>query len=214
MDAVTRYRDEYRRENIGPRYSGRAHLGFVVIFSLGGIALCIWQLEAVRPMEWLTIPLAFVYANLVEYVGHRFVMHRKVPGLGLVYRRHAGQHHRFFTDEAMALEGWRDCKVVLFPAVLMVFFFGLFAAPAGLLLAWLTSANVAWLFVAVALGYYLNYELLHLAYHLPDDSRLLGLPLVRHLRRLHHRHHDTRVMAHCNFNITYPIGDWLFRTRA
>ncbi len=213
MTTNAEYREAYRREHVGPGYSGRIHLGFVLVFSVGGIGLCIWQLDAVQPLEWLTVPLAFLYANLVEYAGHRWVMHRPVPGLGLVYKRHSGQHHRFFTDRHMALEGWQDCKVVLFPAVLMVFFFGAFATPVGLLLAWLATANVAWLFVAVALGYYLNYELLHLAYHLPEDSRLLNLPFIRRLRRLHHRHHDTSLMAHRNFNITYPIGDWLFRTR-
>jgi hypothetical protein len=185
-----------------------------LLFSLGGIAACASLLEDVRPLEWLTIPLAFLYANLVEYAGHRWVMHRKVPGLGLIYQRHAGQHHRFFTDQDMALDGWQDCKVVLFPAVLMVFFFGAFAAPLGLLLAWLTTTNTALLFVIVALGYYLNYELLHLAYHLPEDSRVQRLPLLQRLRRLHHRHHEPKLMAHANFNITYPIGDWLFRTRA
>ncbi|RFF30789.1 sterol desaturase family protein [Wenzhouxiangella sediminis] len=208
------YRAAYRQENIGPNYSGRAHFGFVLVFTLGGIALCAWRLEAVSALEWLAVPLTFVYANLVEYVGHRWVMHRQVPGLGLIYKRHAGQHHRFFTDRHMALEGWHDCRVVLFPAVLMVFFFGVFALPSGLLLAWLATSNVAWLFVATALGYYLNYELLHLAYHLPDESPFLRLPFLKRLRRLHHRHHDTALMAHKNFNITYPIGDWLFRTRA
>ncbi len=207
------YRHQYHEEFIGRYYLGQAHLAFAIAFSLGGIAFCISRLDSVQPLEWLTLPLAFLYANLVEYAGHRWVMHRKVPGLGLIYRRHAGQHHRFFTDQHMALEGWRDCKVVLFPAILMIFFFGAFAAPLGLLLAWLASANVAWLFVIVALGYYLNYELLHLAYHLPDDSPFLKLPFLKRLRRLHHTHHRTDLMAHANFNITYPIGDWLFKTK-
>lgn len=214
MTSITEYRQAYRSEHVGPRYSGKAHLAFVVLFTLGGMALCTWQIENVQLLEWLTIPLAILYANLVEYVGHRWVMHRMVPGLGLIYKRHSGQHHRFFTEQDMALEGWQDCKVVLFPAVLTVFFFGLFATPVGILIAWLATANVAWLFVAVALGYYLNYELLHLAYHLPEHSRLLNLPFIRRLRRLHHRHHDPSIMTHKNFNITYPIGDWLFRTRA
>lgn len=213
MDSNAQYRQAYRREHIGPRYSGRMHMGFVLVFTLGGIVLCAAQLDSVQPLEWLAIPLTFLYANLVEYVGHRWVMHRRVPGLGLIYTRHAGQHHRFFTEADMSLDGWCDCKVVLFPAILTVFFFGAFAAPVGLVLAWVATQNVAWLFVAVALGYYLNYELLHLAYHLPEDSRLLNTPFVRRLRRLHHRHHRREVMAHANFNITYPIGDWLFRTR-
>lgn len=214
MVSNAEYRSAYRHENIGPNYSGRVHLGFVLVFTLGGIGFCVWRLDAVSALEWMTVPLTFVYANLVEYAGHRWVMHRRVTGLGLIYKRHAGQHHRFFTDGYMALDGWQDCRVVLFPAVLMVFFFGIFALPSGLLLAWLATPNVAWLFVATALGYYLNYELLHLAYHLPDNSAWLKLPLIKRLRGLHHRHHDTTLMAHKNFNITYPIGDWLFRTRA
>jgi hypothetical protein len=207
------YRDIYRREHIGRLYSGRIHLSFAVLFSLGGIGLCVLLLENVQPLEWLALPLAFLYANLVEYAGHRWVMHRKVRWLSLAYTRHAGQHHRFFTDRNMALESWRDCKAVLFPAFLIVFYFGAFALPQALLLAWLTTANVALLFVIVALGYYLNYELLHLAYHLPEQSRVLRLPFLRRLRQLHHRHHEPSLMAHANFNITYPIGDWIFGTR-
>ena len=208
------FRQQYRQRHVGEHYSGRAHLAFVLVFSLGGIMLCLGQLDQVSPLEWLTVPLAFLYANLAEYLGHRFVMHRKLPGLGLIYKRHAGQHHVFFTRERMALDGWRDAKAVLFPPILMIFFFGVFATPVALLLAWLFSANVAWLFVATGLFYYLNYELLHLAYHLPEDSRWLKLPFIKRLRRLHHVHHDTTLMASRNFNITYPIGDWLFGTRA
>jgi hypothetical protein len=213
MATTVPYRDIYRREHIRPSYSGKAHLAFAVLFSLGGIVVCASLLRQVQPLEWLTLPLAFLYANLVEYAGHRWVMHRKVPGLGVVYKRHAGQHHRFFTDRDMALESWRDCKAVLFPAVLIVFYFGAFAVPLALLLAWLTTANVALLLLIVALGYYLNYELLHLAYHLPEESRLLQWSPLRRLRRLHHRHHEPGLMAHANFNITYPICDWLFGTR-
>ena len=33
------------------------------------------------------------------------------------------------------------------------------------------------------------------------------------LRRLHLHHHNPKLMSRYNFNITYPIGDWLFRTR-
>ena len=213
MSSVDEFRAHYRQIYIGRHYRGALHLAFVVVFSMAGLVWAGWQLDSVSPLEWLTVPLAFVYANLSEYAGHRWVMHRKVPGLGLVYRRHAGQHHRFFTDQNMALESWRDCRAVLFPAVLMLLFFGLFATPVGLLLFWLFSANVAWLFVMVALAYYLNYELFHLAYHLPDDSVVLKWPMIKRLRRLHHEHHRSDLMAHRNFNITYPIGDWLFGTR-
>ena len=93
------------------------------------------------------------------------------------------------------------------------FFIGGFAVPMWGLLHWLASANVAWLAVATCMAYYLNYEWLHFAYHCPDDSAIARLPGVRTLRRGHRRHHARGCMARCNFNITYPVGDWLFGTR-
>jgi len=210
--SVSRFREQYRAEEIGPRYRGLAHFAFTLTFSLGGIAICAWLIENPTPLEWLAVPLTFLYANFVEYFGHRIPMHRPVRGLGLVYRRHAGQHHRFFTDVAMPLESTRDLKAVLFPPLLVTFFFGAFAAPVGALVAFFTTANTAYLFVATALGYFLNYEILHLAYHVPESHGLARVPGIRQLRRLHWTHHDQGLMASRNFNITYPICDWLFRT--
>lgn len=207
------YREHYRAEQIPPGYSGRLH--FTLILGLVGLVLAVgaWQLEAVRPLQWLAVPLTFFYANLAEYLGHRFVMHRRRPGLGLIYERHTLQHHRFFTDTAMEYDSSRDFRAVLFPPLLMVFFAAAFAVPAGVLLAWLFSSNVAWLFVMTALGYYGSYEILHFAYHQREGSRILALPGVQRLRRLHLDHHNPARMQHANFNITWPICDWLFGTR-
>ena len=178
-EAVGRFRDAYREREIPARYDGRLHLA--ITFGGGALALAasLAQLHAVRPAEWLVVPLSLLYANLVEYLGHRHPMHRPWRGLGLVYRRHAGQHHRFFTDQAMPIDRLQDLRAVLFPPLLVGFFFGLFAAPAWFLLAHIVSANVAWLFVACGIAYFLNYEVLHLAYHLPDTHPLARLGLVR-----------------------------------
>lgn len=207
------YRPEYRERHVPRGYSGPFHIVFIVVFCTAGIALGIWRLDAVRPLEWLAIPLTFLYANLSEYLGHRFVMHRKRPGLGVIYERHTVQHHRFFTDREMEMDDLTDLRAILFPPSLLVFFFAAFALPAWLLLSWWFSDNVAWLFVITALGYYFSYEVMHLTYHLPAESRLMRVPLVRRLQRLHRVHHDPTVMAHGNFNITWPICDWVFGTR-
>ena len=102
------YRVRYRREEIGPAYRGWLHFGFTSAVSLGVILLSISRLEGVGALEWLTIPLVLLYANLAEYLGHRGPMHRPVRGLKLIYQRHAKQHHRFFTDQAMAFDSARD----------------------------------------------------------------------------------------------------------
>jgi hypothetical protein len=211
-EGVERYREEYRATEIPPGYDGRGHLAFT--FGAGTLALvaCALMLEDVRPLEWLTVPLALVYANLAEYLGHRFPMHRPYRGFGLVYKRHAGQHHRFFNHDSMPLGSRRDLRAVLFPPVLVLFFFGAFATPVWFALAWWVSKNVAWLFLASGVFYYVHYELLHLAYHLPDSHWLAQRSLVRKLRWLHQLHHDPRRMAHQNFNITWPMFDWVFGT--
>jgi hypothetical protein len=212
-EAVARFREGYRRDEIPKGYSGRVHA--CITFGGGGIALalCLLQLRDVAPLEWLTVPLAFLYSNLSEYLGHRFPMHHRYPGLGLVFRRHTLQHHRFFTDAAMPCETPRDLRAVLFPPLLVAFFFGAFGVPVWFLLARIASANVAWLFIAVGVGYFLNYEVLHYAYHARAGSWFARRRVVRRLRALHETHHDPALMTKCNFNITYPIGDWLFGTR-
>lgn len=210
--SLAAWREGYRATEIPAGYRGSLHLAFTSLACLAVMAIGFANLEAIRPVEWLTVPLTFLYANLVEYIGHRGPMHHRTPGLGLVFRRHTLQHHRFFTHEAMAFDSPRDYKAVLFPPVLLVFFVGAFAAPAGLVIAWLLNANTAWLFVITAVGYFLNYEWLHFAYHTPDESLWLRIPGIRRLRRLHGYHHDPSLMQHCNFNISYPIADRLFGT--
>ena len=213
MDQATAsYRQDYRTEHIGRRYSGPAHFAFTTLASLSVIIWCVMALEAVAPWEWVTIPLTFLYSNLVEYLGHRGPMHHPTRGLRGIYERHSKRHHRFFTDQEMAFDSATDFHAVLFPPILVVFFTAVFALPAGLALGWLASANVAYLFILTSLAYFLNYELLHFVYHLPVDNPLLRIPLLKILRLLHMRHHKPALMSRYNFNITYPIGDWLFGT--
>jgi len=206
------FRNRYRAEEIGSSYYGPLHLATTIVLSAAIVVVALMQLNEVGPLEWLTVPLAFLYSNLVEYVGHRGPMHNRTPGLGLVFRRHTLQHHRFFTNDAMQFDSSDDFKAVLFPIVMVVFFFAAFGIPAMLILAWLATPNVAWLFVAVAVAYFLNYELLHFAYHTSENSWISRLPGMSRLRRLHTTHHDPALMQRYNFNITYPICDWIFGT--
>lgn len=207
-----RYRIQYRQGNIGRHYHGRLHFAFTCTMSAVVIGYCLSQLRNVTALEWLTVPLTFIYANLTEYFGHRYVMHHKRRGFGLIYERHARQHHRFFTADSMEFDDARDLKAVLFPAVLVCFFFILFGGPLALVVGWVFGTNAAYLAAATAVAYFLNYELLHLAHHLPATHWISRLPAMRRLRWLHTVHHEPSLMASWNFNVSYPIGDWLFRT--
>jgi hypothetical protein len=211
-DKIEVFRQEYRSRHIGRHYSGLAHFAFTSGTCLAAMAFCASRLHAVQWWEWLTVPVTFLFANLVEHAGHRGPMHHPRRGLSLVFERHTRQHHRFFTPQRMEFDGSRDFKAVLFPPVLLLFFFGGFALPVGLPLALLGTPNIGWLFALTAVGYFLNYELLHFAYHTAADSWIARLPGIARLRRHHTLHHDPQLMSHYNFNISYPIADRLLGT--
>lgn len=130
----------------------------------------------------------------------------------LLFQRHTREHHHFFAHDAMSYESSRDFKMVLFPPVMLFFFLGVIATPVALALFEVATQNCAWLFVAVAMSYFLTYEWLHFTYHLSPDSIVGGSPLLRALRRHHQNHHDKSLMGKYNFNITFPICDLMMGT--
>jgi hypothetical protein len=211
-ESVDSFRIQYREQFIGPNYSGWAHFAFTAACTGLLMLFCIHQLHDVQPLEWLAVPLTFLYANFAEYFGHRGPMHHPRRGLGKIFERHTRQHHRFFTEANMAFDSSRDFKAVLFPPILVLFFLFAFGTPVALLLSWMVSANVAWLFALTGTAYFLNYELLHFSYHVPADSWIAHLPGMAALRRHHTLHHDQSLMVHYHFNITYPIADRVMGT--
>ena len=212
LQTVEQARAAFRERHISQNYSGPLHLATTVSISLLIALLSAMMLEEVGSLEWLTIPLTFLYANLSEYFGHKGPMHHKTRFLGPIFERHTIVHHAFFTDEAATYDTTQDFKAVLFPPILLLFFNGCFALPVGTLLYFLISPNVCFLFVLTTILYFLNYELLHFAYHMDPQTWVGRLPFMNRLRRHHIRHHDRRLMTRYNFNITYPIFDYLFGT--
>ena len=212
LQAVEQARAAFRERHISKHYSGPLHLATTVSISLLIALLCAGMLANVTALEWLTIPLTFLYANLSEYLGHKGPMHHKTRFLGAIFERHTIEHHAFFTDEAATYDTSQDFKAVLFPPIMLLFFNGCFALPVAALFYFLLSPNVAFLFALTAILYFLNYELLHFAYHMDPASRVGRLPFMDRLRRHHTHHHNHRLMSRYNFNITYPICDYLFGT--
>jgi hypothetical protein len=208
-DRVRAYREQ---QEISEHYHGWLHLAFTSFSSLVVIG---WALSRVSEPNWkqfLIVPFTFFYANLVEYWGHRGPMHNPFRFMGIIYLRHAGQHHSYFTRDAMEAKSSREFAQVLFPPVMIVFFIGLFAVPVAYGLGRWLAPNIGFLFLATGVAYFLNYEWFHFAYHMPSGSWARRLPGMDSLLKLHTSHHNQQLMARKNFNITYPIGDWFFGT--
>jgi len=208
-DARDRFRDEMRAQ-ISPRYSPVLHVAVPALVGLGLIAFAIANLHAVKWWEWLLVPIVYVLSNAVEHRAHKHALHRRTPGLTVLYDRHTPMHHRVFIAKDMSVRDRREWALVLLP------WFGIVAiavltAPITLAL-WFTERNLACLFVVTTMGYVLSYEWLHLAYHLPPDGFIGRRALVRALRRHHATHHHPPLMQKWNFNVTVPLWDWVRHT--
>ena len=210
MSAIAARREQIL-STIERTYSPLRHVALLALIGGGVIAFAAAGLDGLSPAEAAVAPVAFLFANFAEWALHRWVMH--VPTrLRAVYDRHTLTHHAVFLPGRMAIDAPRELRYVLMP------FFALPAmvvavSPVIAALALLWSHDAARVFLIVAVGYYLLYEVLHTAYHLPETTAVGRSRLVRALRRHHAHHHDPRVMAETNFNIPFPIADWVLGTR-
>ncbi|HET8644232.1 MAG TPA: sterol desaturase family protein [Vicinamibacteria bacterium] len=198
-------------EAISPRYRGGAHFAALLAQAAAFMAAAAAFLRDVRLWEWLLVPAALVFGNAFEWWVHRGPLHHPWPPR-LAYNRHTLTHHAAFSHEDMAVRSWRELRIVLFPLFALPLL-ELLILPVVALVAWTLGRNAAVLFVLSATFYYLMYEVLHLAYHLPSAHPVAPLGLVQWLRRHHQAHHDPQRMTDGNFNVSIPLFDWLLGTR-
>ena len=203
------FRSQYRA-NISPRYNPWLHAGFVLALGLTVLAFLISRLNHVSAAEWLTLPATLVFYSWGEYHIHKSLGHHKRRWGAMFYKRHTGDHHSFFAEGQMRYDYAKDWRVILFPAWLIVIY------SVGALAAWAllrqVNANAATLFTATLLGGYLSYEICHACEHLPPENPISRLPWIRQMRRLHELHHRRELMQTHNFNIVFPLWDWLYGT--
>ena len=216
-DERERYRQaRFRAQFVGdtPRwYHGMLHLGFMLLVTVGPIVFCARHLHRPTLGDWLLVPVIALFGNWCEWAAHRYILHRPVRGLEMIYKRHCSVHHQFFTHHDLGYKGHREWRALLFPPFAPVAFV-LASIPPALLVGWLVSANAGYIVVITMAGYYLMYEGLHTLSHL-DDVRhpwLRHVPLVNTVRRMHYIHHVLGFMQTRNFNLTFPICDWAFGT--
>ena len=192
-------------------YNPWGHLAFPSLVGIGAIVASIALLDDPSPAAWLTIPIVFVLVNFHEWFVHRNTLHRRMWPLEELFWRHTPEHHVIFVRHDMAMRSRDEFRLVLIPfyGILGIF---VAALPITLGLWHWVSPNVALLWVATSMGYTVAYEWLHLAYHLPAESRIGRSPLVARLRRHHAMHHTPELMQRWNFNVTIPLADWVLGT--
>lgn len=193
-------------------YRGGLHYGFTVGFALLIGGLSIMKLDQPSIEDAWIIPAMIVYANFIEYFVHRIPLHRKIRGLGILYERHAVQHHRYFTDRDISIITPLQMYYVLFPAPAIVIFIPLAAGPVSGLIGGIFGANAGWMALLTSALYFAWYETFHLANHLPLTHWVHRIPGLSDLCRFHRMHHHPAYAKQFNFNVTFPLADWVMGT--
>lgn len=192
-------------------YSPTVHFLIPGLLGLGAMAGALLMVRDLRPAELWIVPATMILAFGFEWRVHKLVLHRRTPGLGVLYERHELHHHVIYTYDDMAMREGRELRLILMPAYAVVLVF-LIDVPFALASARLFSWNAGCLFMATSMVFFISYEWLHAAYHLPAGHVISRLGVIARLREHHRRHHDPRLMKGWNFNVTVPFFDWIHRT--
>jgi len=156
---------------------------------------------------WLSVGLGagVIYASFMEWLLHRFVMHRPFLGFSYPFRAHAVVHHQTFkADDSYHLSNEEDKHLIPMawwngPAIIAIAMIPMF-----LLAWWAGSWGLAIGALAALAAYYGAYEYMHWCMHLPKARRVEKSWVFHRLNGHHILHH--RYM-HKNFNVVFPLAD-------
>ncbi len=218
-DTIERYRANYRSEILPRRYDGRANVrNNALMYAALAVASALAMGAEGRPARaaWIALAASLLVFNLFEYAYHRWISHRRQPGLRRSYQRHAGEHHGFFDAANMTSPRMEDFHITVHPTGTIVAYFIAFNLAFAPPLLWLWGLPAAGGFaLGIALSL-LQLDLLHFYYHLAPGTPMCRLfdrfGYMRMLKRMHAAHHDRRLMASHGFNITHPLCDCLLGT--
>lgn len=205
------FRAEYMAQ-VRPGYSGQVHIGVIYVVGLAAIAWCISRLQGAS-WEWLLVIPVLFFSNMFEWWIHKYVMHRLVDvwALRAIYDRHTRQHHQYFSDNEMTVQSPREWRIIFFPWRALFTFMGL-GVPFAWLLAQAVNANAGYILMVTIIGNYLLYEAFHYCCHVHDNWFVRNVPFVNTIRRHHTAHHNMGIMMARNFNLTFPVADWVMGT--
>jgi len=167
----------------------------------------------------ISIPIWFVVMvvvmSLVEHQVHCRLMHKKPRHWFLrqfaarrrIFTSHAVEHHtqyrKSFHDEPVPPGEDRGIRLNVAEGLIE-------SLPLSLVLVWF-SVTGAIMFPVVVILHHVIWNQIHLEMHKPEKRFFANWAAYKHVARhhyLHHRYPDK------NFNVAFPIGDYLFGTVA
>lgn len=192
--------------------SGNQHFIANISFAFSVMSLS-WLM--VNHLTWqmlLMFPFAVLTGTLVEYWGHRALLHVHRPAFKTPYKEHTLSHHFYFTHESIEMEKEEDLNFILFNITGLVFFVIIVGGALSVIIGILAGKDYGLFFMGLCGLYFLTYELFHTIYHLPLSHVVFRVKLFRDLRNHHLIHHDQRFMNSHNFGIITSFWDRVFKT--
>ena len=182
-----------------------------------GLVALLWHFvdveDLARPEIWSLGLAATLSKNLVEYVLHRWPMHKRRPWCAKMFQQHTCVHHRRFTSQDMAISSVGDLHNVLPTTRNLVVLVGVWGSFV-LAVSWISTPSIG-AFVGFCLGVSaLVSETLHTLYHLPTRWIRRMPRWFQWLQQQHAIHHEPKLMRTYNFNVALPLCDLLFGTLA
>lgn len=204
---VHELRRRYRELMMGEGFSLPRRLFTTFGATAAAIALCLACLSSPQLYELWVIPVALLYGTFAEHCAHRWAMHREVGRLERIFLEHR-VHHKHFTHEAMLAVDPGDFQMIMSSGALLTYFVAVFVLPPALLPWLLVSRNAALIYIAVGIGYFAAFELLHIIAHLdPAHALSRWFPGAGMIQRRHKLHHNPRLQLEVNFNVVLPLAD-------
>ncbi len=147
-----------------------------------------------------------VHARLMHHKPRNFLM-RKLRVRQKVFTSHAVEHHsqyrKTFHDEPVPHGEDRGIRLNIAEGLAE-------SVPVSLVLIPFSYIGAA-MFPMVVCLHHVMWNLIHMEMHKPEDRFFAKWSLYKRLARHHYLHH--RYPAK-NFNVAFPIGDFLFNTMA
>jgi hypothetical protein len=213
MKQVDIFRQQFRVEVIPSWYLGQLHVGFNFSLLMAVIIYLALKVSGPSWPELLTIPGMLLAGNLAVFLFHRYPLHRNYPLIGKhTYRVHSQWHHQFFTHENGVYDSPRDFYILFFPPPVVMGFTLIFLPVLSFMLKPWVSDNVRYLMVMMGAVYFLLYEIFHYISHLPKHHWSFKIPFLKFIWQHHMDHHNPKLMHKYNFNIVFPLCDYLFGT--
>ncbi|XP_065179211.1 uncharacterized protein LOC135809723 [Sycon ciliatum] len=217
--SMAEYRAIARKKLLPQGYSGYMHLFYLFGTCTAIMSICVWWMERLTWLDWLSIPVFMSIANAYEYAVHRYPGHVTLSPQPFRYfhKSHTGLHHRFFTYENFQPDlGHVDYYFALFPLRVYATWFLTATLPVTLVGRYYLPWNICLIAACVGSFYLVLYEVLHSYAHESLPRAMLSvvsyIPGADFVREHHRLHHHPRLMTSCNFNLTFPLTDWLVGT--